>query len=108
MARHLDVRPDASHSPSVFRLYDIRERWPDPAIEASARESYLLQWSDVAPLEQLQNAWTLAAPIAALHQAVSYHAIVCGIEHTEHHALDWGVSYWLRQVLRLLDPQPGS
>lgn len=89
-------------------LYDIRERWPDPAIQASARDSYLTQWSSYAALEQLQATWTLAAPIAALHQATSYHALVCSIEQTERHAIEWGVSYWLRQVLQLLDPQPAA
>ncbi|HEX6292125.1 MAG TPA: phosphotransferase [Herpetosiphonaceae bacterium] len=64
------------------------------------RDAYLSLWTGYAPLEGLQAAWTIAAPLGALHQAVSYYHIVKQLEPSAKPELAWGVSYWLQQMLR--------
>ena len=56
-------------------------RLPD-ATQAYAQmlERYLALWTDYAPMARLRQAWELARPLAALHQAVSYQHIVAGLE----------------------------
>jgi hypothetical protein len=49
--------------------------------------------------------WTLAQPLGALHQAISYMHIVAGLEATAKHELAWGIAYWLRKVLQFLEPE---
>lgn len=42
--------------------------------------AYLEAWTDFAPLDRLQNAFERSQTLAALHQAVSYHRILTGVE----------------------------
>lgn len=42
---------------------------------ARLRHAYLSQWTDYKPQDRLMDAWTLAEPLAALHQAISYRNI---------------------------------
>lgn len=83
-------------------LEDIPQFIPDPAAQTNLRDSYLAQWSDYGSPDRLLAAWSLAAPLAALHQAVSYHGIITSIEASERPMLDWGIPYWLRLVLQNL------
>jgi aminoglycoside phosphotransferase (APT) family kinase protein len=82
MLRHAAVLPDASAA--VPRL----------------RDAYLALWTDYEPMPRLRQAWALAAPLGALHQAVSYQHIVASLEPAARHELDWGVSLWVRQMLQ--------
>ena len=66
------------------------------------RDSYLLHWTDYAPLEQLREVADLAAVLGALHQAVSYQHIVAGLEATSKHELASGFPDWSRSVLHAL------
>ena len=47
-------------------------------------------------------AWLLAAPLGALHQAVSYQHILKNVEPASRPGLDW-TSFCLREVLRTVD-----
>lgn len=84
---------------------DIREMMPDPSAPDQLRDRYLEQWTDIAPIERLRAAWALTTPLATLHQAVSYQSIVANVEPAEHATLGWGVSYWLRETLKLIEAE---
>jgi phage tail protein X len=64
------------------------------AVSPRLCDAYLALWTDYEPMPRLREAWALAAPLGALHQAVSYQHIVTS------HELDWGVSFWVRQVFQ--------
>lgn len=63
------------------------------------RKRYLELWTEHESLKRLGELWTLAQPLSALHQAVSYVHIVANIEAATQHELNWGLDYWFRQVL---------
>jgi hypothetical protein len=79
---------------------------PDAANACShLLESYLELWTAYEPLERLRQVWALAQPLGALHQAISYVHIVAGLEATAKHEVAWGITYWLRHGLQLLEPE---
>jgi hypothetical protein len=53
----------------------------------------------------LRQAWALAQPLGALHQAISFAHIVAGLEATAKYELARGLAYWLRQVFQFLEPE---
>jgi hypothetical protein len=75
----------------------------DPSMRARLRDSYLGVWTGYEPIERLVEAWTLAKPLCALHQAVSYQHIVATLEDTSKPELASGLSYWLRKLLQSLE-----
>jgi hypothetical protein len=89
-------------------MWDITDVFPDPAVQAAIRDSYLAQWTEYGSLEQLQAMWTLAEPLIAMHHAVSYHAIVTNMEPAERHILDMGMPHWLRRTLEILSAQQSA
>lgn len=56
------------------------------------RDAYLAPWTSYASLEKLQEAWRLARPLHALHQAVSYLHILDNQEPLVHQELEDGLS----------------
>jgi aminoglycoside phosphotransferase (APT) family kinase protein len=74
------------------------------ASAASARllDAYLDMWTDDEPRDRLQQAWALARPLAALHQAVSFQHIVAALETASKPELAWGIAFWLRQLLQIM------
>jgi hypothetical protein len=72
----------------------------DPSREARLRDAYLRLWLDYEPMERLLEAWALAKPLAALHQAVSYQHIVNSLEPIRRSENFSGLPYWLRKVLQ--------
>ena len=68
-------------------------------------ESYLELWTAYESLERLRQVWALAQPLGALHQAISYTHIAAGLEATAKHEVAWGIPYWLRKVLQILEPE---
>ncbi len=84
-------------------LLNLSSALPDrEAIKVRLRDSYLAAWTDYAPLAQLQAAAELAEVLGYLHQAVSYHAFVNGLEAASKHELASGLSYFLRQGLNTI------
>ena len=75
----------------------------DPNVQAQLRNSYLGVWAAYEPIERLLEAWKLAKPLCALHQAVSYQHIVATLEETSKPELAPGLSYWLRTLLQSLE-----
>ena len=75
----------------------------DPGMQQRLRDSYLRVWAAYEPLERLLDAWRLAKPLCALHQAVSYQHIVATLEDTSKPEMASGVPYWLRKLLHALE-----
>ena len=75
----------------------------DPGVQARLRDSYLGVWAAYEPLERLRAAWTLAKPLCALHQAVSYQHIIATLEDTAKPSVASGLPYWLLQLLQALE-----
>ena len=73
----------------------------DAADEAELRErlrqAYLPEWASFEPPGRLARAWELAAPLGALHQAVSYRSLATRPPGDPHMAQS--TAWWLRQVL---------
>jgi hypothetical protein len=72
-------------------------------VQPRLRNSYLGVWAAYEPIERLLEAWKLAKPLWALHQAVSYQHIVATLEDTSKPELAPGLSYWLRTLLQSLE-----
>jgi len=75
----------------------------DPSVQARLRDSYLGVWAAYEPIERLLEAWRLAKPLCALHQAVSYQHIVATLEDTSKPEMASGLSYWLRKLSQSLE-----
>ena len=73
----------------------------DSSDEAELRErlrrTYLPEWAAFEPPRRLAEAWELAAPLGALHQAVSYRSLSTRPPGDPHMAQS--TAWWLRQVL---------
>lgn len=69
------------------------------------RDAYLEQWTGYAPIERLRKLWTLAEPLGALHQAVSYYHIVENLEASARRPMAGAIAYWIRQALKSLPPE---
>ena len=75
----------------------------DPNVQARLHDSYLGVWAAYEPIERLFEAWKLAKPLCALHQAVSYQHIGATLEVTLKPELASGLPYWLRTLLQSLE-----
>jgi hypothetical protein len=74
---------------------DERER----ELQARLRAAYLPEWAAFEPPERLDRAFRLAAPLGALHQAVSYRSIVASQRPPIDVHMSQSTAWWLRQVL---------
>ncbi len=75
----------------------------DPAVEARLRDAYLRVWTDFEPMDRLLEAWALAKPLLALHQAVSYQHIIATLEDVRKPENLSGLPYWLRKMLAMVE-----
>ena len=66
------------------------------------RDAYLSQWTDWEPTARLREAWQLARPLAALHQAVSYLHILLGQEEAIHDEMADGLRDFIRLTVEAL------
>jgi Phosphotransferase enzyme family len=75
----------------------------DDEDEAELRErlraAYLPEWASFGPPARLARAWDLAAPLGALHQAISYRSMVAGLRPPVDPHLAQSTAWWLRRVL---------
>ncbi len=67
------------------------------------RDVYLQPWTRYASMEHLRAAYTLAEPLTALHQSISYEHIVGALEPASKVELESGVGGWLKGLLRILE-----
>jgi len=70
--------------------------------KARLRDAYLSQWTEWEPVDRLREAWRLAKPLAALHQAVSYLHILLGQEELVHGEMADGLRGFVARALASL------
>jgi hypothetical protein len=75
----------------------------DQQAAAQLRDSYLRAWETCETPARLRQAWELAMPLSALHQAVSYRHIINSMEPHIRHESAGGMPYWLRKLLELFE-----
>ncbi len=77
-------------------MTDVTDAWE------SLLSSYLAEWTAYEPMERLREAYALAEPLGALHQAISYQHIVANMEGVSRNWLIGGLTFWLRVLLRCM------
>ena len=96
---------DACVAHPFFDLAPIRRGTDDAGDDGGddlrdrLRAAYLPAWASFEPPERLEGAFRLAAPLAALHHAVSYRSIVAGMTPPVEPHMSRSTAWWLRQVL---------
>ncbi len=75
----------------------------DEAKRARGKAHYLAAWEGWASQSALEEAWRLAKPLAALHQAVSYLHILIGQEDVVHPEMASGLRDFVEFTLRAMD-----
>jgi aminoglycoside phosphotransferase (APT) family kinase protein len=68
-------------------------------LRARLRAAYLPAWSSFEAPERLARAWELAAPLGALHQAISYRSLIASLQPPIDLHMSQSTAWWLRQVL---------
>jgi len=81
-------------------VYFLHEK--DASVRARLRDAYLRLWADFEPMDRLLAMWSLAEPLCALHQAVSYRHITANVEPVASRELDWASPFWQRKVIEAL------
>ncbi len=85
---------------SIFNEKDVQLR-------DFLRDTYLGYWSQYAAPHELLEAWTLAERLAALHQAVTFHAILSNLEETPRKAFGDVLPHYVRLATgRAESPEP--
>jgi aminoglycoside phosphotransferase (APT) family kinase protein len=80
----------------------------DEAKRKQLRDLYLEQWTAYEPVERLLEAWRLAEPLWALHQAVSYQTILANLEEVPRMGFGNVIPAYLREVLKSLGDKVDS
>lgn len=75
---------------------------PDRAVQELLRDRYLAVWTPYEAMDRLLAMWELAYPLCALHQAVSYRAILLNTEPSCRYELDWAMPFWFNEMLNSL------
>ena len=75
----------------------------DGELRERLRAVYRSEWASFEPPERLDRALRLAAPLGALHQAVSYRSIVAQLEPPIDAHMAQSTAWWLRRMLTELD-----
>ena len=95
---------DACIAHPFLDLCTVMENLEGQKIEGREQilDTYFQAWTQYEPMERLREAWKLAEPLGALHQAVSYQHIVATLEPTSKREMIWGVPEWLQRMLRTM------
>ncbi len=88
----------ASVSHPFFDLQDVFHE-PDAAIKQQLRDNYLAQWLDYEPIERLQSLVQAIEPLYAMHQALTYQALLHALEPNAQLEFAWALPFWVNQVL---------
>jgi Phosphotransferase enzyme family len=82
--------------------YSEGEADNEAELRARLRAAYLPEWAAFEPPERLDRAYRLAAPLGALHQAVSYRSIVSSQQPPIDVHMGQSTAWWLRRMLACL------
>jgi Phosphotransferase enzyme family len=88
-------------------LQDAGRVLAEPDAGGKLREAYLSEWTAVAPIDRLREAYAVAEPVVALHHAVSYRHIVANVDPVSALAFRYGLDLWLRALLASLTVEAG-
>ncbi len=88
----------ASLSHPFFDLQDVFHE-PDPNIKRQLRAAYLAQWLDYEPIERLEALFEQIEPLYALHQALTYQALLHALAPTARLEFAWALPFWVNQAL---------
>jgi aminoglycoside phosphotransferase (APT) family kinase protein len=91
--------------PTIRRGTAFADDEDDDRLRERLRDAYLGEWAAVEPPDRLARAYQLAAPLGALHQAVSYRSIAAHARFPDDLHMAGSTAWWLRQVLATLDGQ---
>jgi hypothetical protein len=86
--------PRPGHDPAGTAFVDAAD---EAELRERLRQAYLPEWASFEPPGRLARAWELAAPLGALHRAVSYRSLATRPPGDPHMAQS--TAWWLRQVL---------
>jgi hypothetical protein len=75
----------------------------EPEAQERLRDAYLAGWTEWEPMNRLLEAWRLAKPLAALHQAVSYLHILLGQEEVVHREMASGLRDFVAHTVKAMD-----
>ncbi len=112
-ALHRPRRPapgQRGQGPGGYRFFDLPtirrgtsfaedEGDGDGELRDRLRAAYLAEWAAFEPPDRLARAWELAAPLGALHQAVSYQSFVARQQPPIETHMARSTAWWLRRVL---------
>lgn len=70
----------------------------DETLRERLRDAYLALWEGYASPRQLRDAWALAEPLAALHQAVSYQSILKQLEEPSRRGFGNVLPHYVRRA----------
>ena len=65
------------------------------------RDAYLEPWTKYEPMDRLVQAYDIARPLGALHQAMTYMWILTNIAEEARWEVEVGLPTWIRTLLRL-------
>jgi Phosphotransferase enzyme family len=85
--------------PTIRRGTAFADETGGPELRERLRDAYLPAWASFEPPADLVRAWRLAAPLGALHQAVSYRSIVANLQPPVELHMAQSTAWWLRQAL---------
>jgi aminoglycoside phosphotransferase (APT) family kinase protein len=71
-----------------------------PETIAHLRACYLQQWTQFAPLEQLQAAYAIAQRLGKLCRALTWRRVVANLKPSERWEYEGAYPYWLQVFLR--------
>ncbi|XSG77019.1 aminoglycoside phosphotransferase family protein [Herpetosiphon llansteffanensis] len=92
----------AALSHPFFDLQDVFHE-PDPSIKCQLRDVYLAQWLEYEPIERLEALFEQIEPLYALHQALTYQALLHGLAPTARVEFAWALPFWVNHVLAGLE-----
>lgn len=75
----------------------------DDGLGDELRDATLAAWADLAAAEELRRLWALTAPVALLHQIVSYDGILERIEPVARPDLAWATPRFWRELTAALE-----
>lgn len=82
--------------PYLFRSTDLATR-------RASRDAYLAEWADVAPLDHLLEAATLALPLGCLYQVVAYIGILTALGEEDVDDMADADVDWIGRTVRVLE-----
>lgn len=94
---------DASISHPLFDLPTYLLHADSDAARAKLLDAYLAGWSDLASTAELRTLYAAAAPLACLHQAISYLGILDNLEEADRWWFSGEPGRWLGRAVELVE-----